>query len=258
LVFGQSRWRRAPATAQGASKPRFLASFLFRIPGMASALSASLGIVDGGVTMPRDEIAETTPVQRRDVMMKRHLCLLTLTLVGALGATALLYAQETNKGKDLPKSEKLEPYKCGKVERLHTFGGIFLASQPTPEDFKLAKEGGIKTVINLREKEEIEWDEEALVKKLGMEYYHLPFKSPAGLTDEVFAKARQILTNKDRQPILLHCSSANRVGAIWLAHRALDHGLSYDKALEEAKTVGLKLPGFVDKAKDYVARNTKQ
>ncbi len=56
----------------------------------------------------------------------------------------------------------------------------------------------------------------------------------------------------------MHCRSANRVGAIRLAHRALDHGLSYDQALDEAKTVGLKLPAFVEKAKDYLDRNKQK
>ncbi len=39
-----------------------------------------------------------------------------------------------------------------------------------------------------RPKDELDWDEEALVKKLGMEYHNLPFKSPAGLTDEVLPR----------------------------------------------------------------------
>jgi uncharacterized protein (TIGR01244 family) len=184
----------------------------------------------------------------------------TLFVVIAFGAAGVLDAQDAaqqNKDKDPPKTQKLEPYKCGKVERLHTYDGIFLASQPQRDDFRLAKEGGIKTVINLREKDELDWDEEAFVKDLGMEYHHLPFKSPAGLTDEVFAKARQVLNNKEKKPILLHCSSANRVGAIWLAHRVLDHKLGYEDALKEAETVGLKLPAFADKAKDYIKRNQK-
>jgi len=172
-------------------------------------------------------------------------------LAVALGfAAGSLWAAD----KKPPASDKLEPYKCGKVERLHVFGGIFLASQPTPEDFKLAKEGGIKKVINLREPSELDWDEAAVVKKLGMEYVNAPFRSPDGLTDEIFNTVRKHLNDREQHPVLLHCSSANRVGAIWLAHRVLDHKLSYDEALAEAKTVGLKLPAFADKAKDYISR----
>lgn len=157
-----------------------------------------------------------------------------------------------------PVTERLEPYECGTVERLHTLGGVFLASQPAADDFRQAKEGGIKTVINLRHEDETDWDEPALINELGMEYHNIPFKAPDELTDEVFDKARKILNDKEKRPVLMHCSSANRVGAIWLAHRVLDGGLPYDEALNEAKTVGLKLPAYEEKAKDYISRKRKE
>ncbi|MEX2187479.1 MAG: protein tyrosine phosphatase family protein [Pirellulales bacterium] len=156
------------------------------------------------------------------------------------------------------EEEKLEPYQCGKVQRLHTLGGVFLASQPAKEDFTHAKEGGIKTVLNLREKDEMDWDEGELVKSLGMEYVNVPFKSPSTLTDEVFDKTRKLFGDKEKRPLLVHCASANRVGAVWLAHRVLDGGKTYDEALKEAKTVGLKLPAYEEKAKDYIARMQKK
>ena len=39
-------------------------------------------------------------------------------------------------------TEALEPWTCGTIERLHTQGGVYLASQPAPEDFRDAKLGG--------------------------------------------------------------------------------------------------------------------
>lgn len=154
--------------------------------------------------------------------------------------------------------EKLEPYECGSVTRLHTLGGVFLASQPSQEDFRMAKAGGIKTVVNLRQADELDWNEEEFIQELGLSYHHVPFKVPDELTDEVFDQVRQLLTKQENKPILLHCSSANRVGAVWLAHRVLDGGISYDEALVEAKTVGLKLPAYEAKAKDYIERQQSQ
>jgi uncharacterized protein (TIGR01244 family) len=159
--------------------------------------------------------------------------------------------------KSAQAKEKLEPYECGKVERLHTLGGIFLASQPQKEDFKQAADNGIKTVINLRDPKEIDWDEAALVKAVGLEYVNLPFRSAKELSDEIFDKSRKLLADKSKRPLLLHCASANRVGALWLAHRVLDDGVKYDDALAEAKTVGLKLPALEQKAKDYIQRKKK-
>jgi protein tyrosine phosphatase (PTP) superfamily phosphohydrolase (DUF442 family) len=109
-------------------------------------------------------------------------------------------------------------------------------------------------VINLRKEEELDWDEKAAVEKLGMEYHNLGFKAPEELTEEIFNTARQLLSRADKKPILLHCSTANRVGAVWLAHRVLDDGLSFEEARIEAETVGLKLPAFAEKARSYIGR----
>jgi len=92
----------------------------------------------------------------------------------------------------------------GNIKQIHALGGVFLAGQPNPDDLKLAKEKGLKTVINLREKGEIDWDEEAAVKSLGLEYVHLPFKSPETLTDDIFDRARKLLSDQSKHPVLLH------------------------------------------------------
>lgn len=151
-------------------------------------------------------------------------------------------------------TDRLEPHSCGSIQRLHTCGGIFLASQPAAADFQLAKDAGIKTVINLRKPDElVEFDEPKLVGELGLRYVSLPWNSADELTDAVFAEGRRLLDEAER-PILLHCHSGNRVGAIWLAWRALDGGLSYEDALAEARTVGLKAPPLEAKARDYIER----
>lgn len=149
---------------------------------------------------------------------------------------------------------KLEACKIGKASPAHRLGKLYLAGQPQVEDFQIAKEQGIKTVLNLRKKEELTWDEEAAIKKMGLNYINLPFQSPAELKDDVFEQARKVLSDKERQPVLLHCASANRVGAIWLAHRVLDDNVPYDQALEEARKVGLKAPPLEAAAKAYITK----
>jgi uncharacterized protein (TIGR01244 family) len=181
----------------------------------------------------------------------------TLLLGLSLGGLAAAPPATDSPPKSAQSKEKLAPYECGKVERLHTLKGIFLASQPEKEDFKQAADKGVKTVVNLRDPKEIDWDEAAVVKELGMEYVNLPFRSPKELSDEIFDKSRKLLADKSKRPLLLHCASANRVGALWLAHRVLDDGVKYDDALAEAKTVGLALPALEEKAKDYIERKKK-
>jgi len=71
------------------------------------------------------------------------------------------------------------------------------------------------------------------------------------LTPKVFDKARKLLRTSEK-PILLHCSSANRVGAVWIPFRALDMGIPLEQAVEEAKTIGLKTPAYEEIARQYV------
>ena len=175
------------------------------------------------------------------------------TVTTSLIVAALLYPTACS----TPRSvaiEKLEPYQCGTVKRIHTLGSVFLASQPQPEDFEHASQGGIQTVVNLRKASEVDWDEPSVVADLGMQYHSVPFKSPEELTDAVFDEVRKLLNDAENKPLLLHCASANRVGAVWLAHRVLDHGLSFEDAEAEAKTVGLKLPAYTERAREYVSK----
>lgn len=154
-------------------------------------------------------------------------------------------------------TDKLEPYQCGTVARLHTYKGVFLASQPAAADFEQAKDGGIKTVINLRQPAEIkDFDEAKVVGDLGLTYHNPGFSNAEELTDEKFDEVRKLLRESQR-PILLHCASANRVGAVWAAYRVLDEGATYEQALEEAKIVGLKSPDLEAKAKAYIDTHRK-
>ena len=156
-----------------------------------------------------------------------------------------------------PVTDRLEPYECGTVTRLHTYQGIFLASQPQPADFEQANKGGVRTVINLRHKSEITgFDERKVVEGLGMVYENVPWNGPDELTDEVLDRTRGLLKSAEG-PILLHCSSANRVGAVWMAYRVLDTGLGADDAAGEAKVVGLKSPAYERIVRSYIERHSR-
>ncbi len=149
-------------------------------------------------------------------------------------------------------TETLEPSELGEISTLHKFGDVYLASQPQEADFQIAKDAGVKTVINMRHPEEMtDFDEEATVTALGLEYVNLPWAKPVELTDEVFDRARELL-NTTEKPILLHCSSANRVAAVWIPWRVLDGGIDIEDAVREAITIGIKTPEYEPKARDYV------
>ncbi len=113
--------------------------------------------------------------------------------------------------------------------------------------------GGVQTVVNICHPKELSFDEAGHVASLGLNYLNPAWNGPDELTDEMFATYREILREGER-PMLLHCGSANRVGAVWLPYRVLDEGIEVEAALAEAKTVGLRSPAYEQKALDYIRR----
>ncbi|HET7453383.1 MAG TPA: sulfur transferase domain-containing protein [Thermoanaerobaculia bacterium] len=172
----------------------------------------------------------------------------TLLLFSLVTLPEILFAGGAN--------PKLEPVALGSIETAHRLGTVWLAAQPAREDLAIARELGIRTIISLRFKDEIGWDEEAAVRSLEMRYVNSAFRTPEELTDALLDALRKQLNEADG-PVLLHCATGNRVGAVWMAHRILDSGLSDPDALQEAETVGLKNAALRDRVREYVDRSRR-
>lgn len=117
--------------------------------------------------------------------------------------------------------------------------GVTSGGQPTEDEFRQAAKLGYKTVVNLRtDGEEIPFDEPALAEQLGMKYVHLPIAGAEGITSENAAALAEILGDAER-PVLLHCGSGNRVGALFAldAHQRL--GQDAETALQTGFDAGM-------------------
>ncbi|MFN3165698.1 MAG: beta-lactamase hydrolase domain-containing protein [Phycisphaeraceae bacterium] len=142
---------------------------------------------------------------------------------------------------------------CGSIKTLHVVGDVYLASQPSAEDYALLKDRGVKAVIDLRtDKEDRGFEEGATLKALGIDYIELPWNGPDQLTDAKLDAMRKALRNAKR-PVMMKCGSSNRVGAGWLAYRVLDEGVALETAVAEAKQVGLRTPAYEAKARAYIS-----
>ena len=155
---------------------------------------------------------------------------------------------------DTPPKPVLKLGELGATKNVHSFGPLLLCGQPTAAEFAEAKARGIKTVITLRQEGEVDWDEAGTLKELGLDFHRIGFRTPDSLTDDVFDASLKFLSDAESSPVMMHCGSANRVGAIWLAHRVLSDGVAVADARVEAKAVGLKTLGYEAKALDYIAR----
>lgn len=169
-----------------------------------------------------------------------------------------MVAGQLSWAEDQKDKSKLAKAELGKTVNVHSFNDILLCGQPTAEDFVVAKSRGIDLVITLRKKGEVSWDEPKVVKELGMQFERISFGAPPTLTDEVFDKSVALLKKNRDKSIMLHCGSANRVGAIWLVHRVINDGVSVEKAQVEAKTVGLRTSGFEERALQYIKKQAEK
>jgi len=116
--------------------------------------------------------------------------------------------------------------------------GITTAGQPNAVALEAAANAGYKAVIDLRGlREDRGFDERAAVERLGMSYVSLPVEGAAGVTYENAAELDRLLAELPK-PVLLHCSSANRAGAL-LALRAKLNGADDAEALELGVAAGL-------------------
>ncbi len=115
--------------------------------------------------------------------------------------------------------------------------GITSAGQPDEAAFKVFAENGYAAVVDLRTAGESRGlNEPAVVEDLGMEYVSLPIGRD-GISFENAGTLDELIASYDK-PVLVHCESANRVGAL-LALRASQHGASDDAAIELGKQGGL-------------------
>lgn len=107
-----------------------------------------------------------------------------------------------------------------------------------PSGMGILKTMGFKTIVNLNTAEEGATEEATLAKASGLEYINLavPTKAP---TAEQVAEFAKIADNPENYPILMHCESSNRVGAMWALYRA-SKGVPAEIAVEEGRAVGLK------------------
>ncbi|HXD31126.1 MAG TPA: PQQ-binding-like beta-propeller repeat protein [Pyrinomonadaceae bacterium] len=129
-------------------------------------------------------------------------------------------------------------------------------AQPRLEHLAMLKAEGVKSIINLRvPTEHRAGEEEAKAKELGLKYFNIPvvFADPK---DEQVAEFLRITDDPENRPAFIHCAASIRVGAFWLIRRVVRDGWTFDAALKEAETVGLKeSPHLVEFAKKYIANH---
>lgn len=116
--------------------------------------------------------------------------------------------------------------------------GVSAAGQPSAEALEVIRDNGYVAVIDLRGPDEDRgFDEASRVEELGMRYVPFPIESRAAISFDNARRLDELLQEQDG-PVLLHCGSSNRVGAL-LALRASLDGASDEEALTIGREAGM-------------------
>ena len=113
------------------------------------------------------------------------------------------------------------------------------SGQPTVESLENLADSGFAAIIDLRRPEEDRGiDEQAAVEGLGMSYVSLPIDGADGVNFENADALNQLLAEIDG-PVLVHCGSGNRAGAVLALAEKLN-GADNEKALQFGREAGLR------------------
>lgn len=124
------------------------------------------------------------------------------------------------------------------IPNARIYEGDLLAGAIEKRHIRQAAAAGYKTIVNLRTAAEGSIEEHAaLARSLGMKYVHIPIAAPEDLNAKNAEALHRALAADG--PALVHCDSANRVGALYGARAFHVQGKSVDEALNIAKEAGI-------------------
>lgn len=172
--------------------------------------------------------------------------LILLVLVTVLSAAACVESSTTEARISTETTLKVDLETVVRVGNVVPVNGVTTAGQPDAAALSIFAEQGYKTVIDIRtEPEDRGLDEAKVIGDLGMEYIAFPIDKPEAIN---FDNARELgrLIEEADGPVLVHCGSSNRVGALFALRKSLD-GADDKMALEYGREAGMtRLEGRVE------------
>jgi protein tyrosine phosphatase (PTP) superfamily phosphohydrolase (DUF442 family) len=170
---------------------------------------------------------------------------LLLVALGLALATAAVAAEP------ITPDDVKGPIAWGSASNVTQLRHLYFSGQPDQAGLEAARAAGVEVVINLRAPSELDWDEPAAVRALGLEYHSVPVTGPA-FDPAAFARIESLLAENEDRTIYLHCSSSNRVGG-WLAtHLVAKHGMDEEEALAVGRRAGITKPAVEERVHAYL------
>lgn len=183
-------------------------------------------------------------------MRTLFLTLTTVTILSAASSALNLPQTERERLARIERALQADVPRILCLSRSVATGG-----QPSEQAYGKLAANGFRSVLNLRATAEgVDLEKErALVEQAGMRYINIPVtgKDPQPEQADEFIR---VVKEKANHPMLVHCASANRVGAFMMIYRVVEQGWSEEEAQEEAVRIGLRSDGLKKFARDYIAQ----
>lgn len=117
--------------------------------------------------------------------------------------------------------------------------GLLVGKQPTKEILTELAAAGLQSVVDLKGPMESRgFPEAAESQELGLTYYSLPIRSKSDISWTHAAQLHQLL-QQATSPVLVHCQSGNRVGALFALSAMAEHNLNVAQSIEVGRRHGL-------------------
>ncbi len=128
---------------------------------------------------------------------------------------------------------------------------LAVGGQPSKQALDQLGAWGFRSVVNLRTDAEGAQEERPPVEAQGLRYVQIPV-TPASIGWETARAVLDAIQTRGSAPVLLHCASANRVGAIWALVERLQ-GKPLEEALAAGRNAGMTSEPLVERVRQIAA-----
>ncbi|MFH1856019.1 MAG: dual specificity protein phosphatase family protein [Candidatus Omnitrophota bacterium] len=131
--------------------------------------------------------------------------------------------------------------------------GIFRGGRPSTPGVKKLKERGIKTILSLRQDDNLNYVEKHISQQYGVNFLNFSLPDNKVPSDEQIAEFLRIVTNEKSYPIYVHCDlGTSQTNMLIAAYRVMVENWEVEKAYEEARKFYFSSPLPASELKKFV------
>jgi protein tyrosine phosphatase (PTP) superfamily phosphohydrolase (DUF442 family) len=129
---------------------------------------------------------------------------------------------------------------------------MFFASKVTNKDqVNYLKNASIQLVVDLKNPDETDFDDEVMFTKAGIKYLSFPISNIEDVTFEMLCSLKKEIESSDGNK-LIYCMSANRVGAVFTLLLSEVLGHPKERSFEFGCKVGMNKEGLMEKVRSRI------